>query len=159
MFSLAFKNILFYKGRSLATLILTFLSTLLFIIFVSMQDGSHKAMLKNSLKIYTGAIEIYHKDYRDLGGNEYLIEDVKSITDKLSRIEGIEAFSSRYETFGLLCTHEYSAASSYKEIFINKNKEIFSNLASSTYSAALFASHGFNLFLDDGLLYIKGFKE
>ena len=102
MFNFALKNILFYKGRSITTFILTFMSTMLFIVYVSMMDGSHKSMLENSLKIYTGAIEIYQKDYRDIGGNEYLIEDVKTITDKLSTIEGIDVFSSRYETYGLL---------------------------------------------------------
>ncbi|MFA6138406.1 MAG: FtsX-like permease family protein [Sulfurimonas sp.] len=111
MFQLALKNILFYRGRSLTTAILTFVSTILFIVFVSVQDGSHGAMLENSLKIYTGAIEIYHKEYRDTGGNEYLIGDVKAITDKLSQIDAIEAFSARYETYGLLSSSEHSAAS------------------------------------------------
>ncbi|MDO8455047.1 MAG: FtsX-like permease family protein [Sulfurimonas sp.] len=111
MFQLALKNILFYRGRSITTAVLTFVSTMLFIIFVSIQDGSHKSMLENSLKIYTGAIEIYHKEYRDTGGNEYLIEDVKTITDKLSEIEDIEAFAGRYETYGLLSSREHSAAS------------------------------------------------
>lgn len=110
MFLLALKNTLFYKGRSVATFILTFISTLLFIVYVSIMDGSHKSMLENSLKIYTGAIEIYKKDYRDIGGNEYLIQDAKAITDKLEKIEAIEAFSARYETYGLLSNKEYSAA-------------------------------------------------
>jgi len=111
MFALAIKNIFFYKGRSITTFILTFVSAMLFIVFVSWQDGSHNSMLENSLKIYTGAIEIYHKGYRDIGGNEYLIRDVKNITDKLSHIKGVEAFSTRYETFGLLSSREYSSAS------------------------------------------------
>lgn len=110
MFSLALKNTLFYKGRSITTLILTFISTLLFVVYVSMMDGSHKSMLENSLKIYTGAIEIYKKGYRDIGGNEYLIQDVKAITKKLKKIEEIEAFSPRYEAYGLLSNKDYSAA-------------------------------------------------
>ena len=126
MFKLALKNILFYKGRSIATLVLTFVSTMLFVVYVSMMDGSHKSMLKNSLKIYTGAIEVYHKGYRDIGGNEYLIQDVKKITDKLSKIEGIEAFSSRYETFGLLSSHEQSVASMVTGIEPSKERVISS---------------------------------
>lgn len=111
MFNLALKNILFYKGRSIATFILTFISIIFFVVFVSWQDGSHKSMLENSLKIYTGAIEIYHKGYRDIGGNEYLIQDVQSVTKKLAHIKGIEAFSARYETYGLLSSKENSSAS------------------------------------------------
>ncbi len=126
MFWLALKNILFYKGRSITTFSLTFVSTLLFIVYVSMMDGSHNSMLKNSLKIYTGAIEIYKKDYRDIGGNEYLINDVSSITKKLSQVEGIERFSSRYETYGLLSTQKYSSASMIAGIEPSKEKEISS---------------------------------
>ncbi|MCD6173842.1 MAG: ABC transporter permease [Sulfurimonas sp.] len=122
MFSLALKNILFYKGRSITTFILTFISTVFLVLYVSMTDGSHDSMLKNSLKIYGGAIEIYHKDYRDIGGNEYLIQDVKSIESKLSKIDGIKLFSSRYETYGLLSFKDNSTASMV--VGINPTKEI-----------------------------------
>ena len=72
MFKLALKNLLFYRSRSITTFVLTFVSTLFFIVYVAMMDGSHESMLKNALKVYTGAIEIYKKEYRDIGGNEYL---------------------------------------------------------------------------------------
>lgn len=111
MFSLAIKNILFYKSRSITTLILTFISALLFIVYVSMMDGSHDSMLKNALKVYIGPIEIYKKGYRDIGGNEYLLRDVNAITQKLSHIKGIKSYTSRYETYALLSSKEYSTAS------------------------------------------------
>ena len=111
MFRLALKNILFYKGRSIATVGLSFISTLFFIVYVSLMDGSHNSILQNSLKIYTGAIEIFYKGYRDIGGNEYLITDVNSITKQLDNIEEIEVYSPRYETYGLLSSKEQSVAS------------------------------------------------
>jgi len=111
MFRLALKNILFYKGRSIATVGLSFISTLFFIVYVSLMDGSHNSILQNSLKIYTGAIEIFYKGYRDIGGNEYLITDVNSITKQLDNIEEIEIYSPRYETYGLLSSKEQSVAS------------------------------------------------
>jgi putative ABC transport system permease protein len=130
MFKLALKNILFYKGRSVTTVVLTFISAMFFVLFVSWQDGSHNSMLENSLKIYTGAIEIYHKDYRDLGGNNYLIRDAKVITDKLSKIDAIEAFGTRYETYGLLSSKEYSAASMIAGVEPEKEK-LLSSLESA----------------------------
>jgi len=126
MFTLALKNILFYKGRSVTTAILTFISTILFVVSVSMHNGSHRSMLENAIKIYTGAIEIYHKGYRDIGGNEYLIQDVKSISKKLSGVTGIETFSARYETYGLLSGKEHSAASMIVGIEPAKEKRISS---------------------------------
>lgn len=110
MFSLALKNILFYKSRSITTFILTFISAFFFIVYVALMDGSHNSMLKNSLKVYTGAIEIYKKGYRDIGGNEYLLRDVDKIEKKLQNIQGIHSFTSRYETYGLLSSREYSSA-------------------------------------------------
>ena len=110
MFSLALKNIFFYRGRSITTFILTFISALFFIVYVAMMDGSHNSMLENALKVYTGAIEIYKKGYRDIGGNEYLIEDAHEIEGKLAKVEGVRAFTSRYETYGLLSHANYSSA-------------------------------------------------
>jgi len=110
MFSLALKNILYYKSRSITTFILTFISAFFFIVYVALMDGSHNSMLQNSLKVYTGAIEIYKKGYRDIGGNEYLLGDVSEIEAKLEEIEGIRSFTSRYETYGLLSSREYSSA-------------------------------------------------
>jgi len=75
-----------------------------------MMDGSHNSMLQNSLKVYTGAIEIYKEGDRDIGGNEYYLDDIKKIEMRLEGIEGIDSFSSRYETYGLLSFEEFSSA-------------------------------------------------
>lgn len=140
MFRLAMKNILFYKGRSITTGILTFVSTILFVVSVSLHNGSHKAMLENAIKIYTGAIEIYHRDYRDIGGNEYLIQDVKRITNKLSSIEEIELFSARYETYGLLSSKEHSAASMIAGIEPDKEK-VLSSISQARHEGEFLASN------------------
>jgi len=110
MFSLAVKNILFYKSRSITTFFLTFISAFFFIVYVAMMDGSHKSMLENSLKVYTGAIEIYKKGYRDIGGSEYLIRNLDQIEKELLDIKGLTSFTSRYETYGLLSSKEFSNA-------------------------------------------------
>ncbi|MEA1982964.1 MAG: FtsX-like permease family protein [Campylobacterota bacterium] len=122
MFSLALKNTLFYKSRSITTFVLTFISTLFFILYVSLMDGSHNSMLENSLKVYTGAIEIYKKGYRDIGGNEYLLHNVDEIEKKIATVAGVNSFTSRYETYGLLSSKEYSSAAMVAGV--NANKEV-----------------------------------
>jgi ABC-type lipoprotein release transport system permease subunit len=121
MFSLALKNILFYKGRSITTFALTFFSTFSFIVYVAMMDGSHNSILHNALKVYVGAIEIYEKGYREIGGNEYLLYNVHKKEEILKNIEGISSFTSRYETYGLLSSDEYSSAAMV--VGINSTKE------------------------------------
>jgi len=122
MFSLALKNIFFYKSRSITTFVLTFVCAFFFIVYVAMMHGGHNAMLQNSLKVYTGAIEIYKKGYRDIGGNEYLLRDVSAIEKKLANIQGISSFTSRYETYGLLSSKEHSSAAMV--VGINPQKEV-----------------------------------
>jgi len=152
MFRFALKNILFYRGRSITTFALTFISTILFIVYVSMMDGSHKSMLENALKVYTGAIEIYHKDYRDIGGNEYLIEDVKAITNKLSTIKGIQAYTTRYETYGLLSSKEHSAASMLAGIEPEKEKDLSSIARALREGEFLDEDSGNCLYMGKGLV-------
>ena len=136
MFLLALKNIFYYKGRSITTFVLTFISALLFILYVALMDGSHGSMLKNALKVYTGAVEVYKKGYREEGGNAYLIEDVKSVEAVLKNIDGIAAYTSRYETYGLLSSKERSTASMVVGIEPEKEKgmsELYSTLVSGKY--------------------------
>ena len=52
MIGLALKNILHYKGRTIVTFSLTFLSSLLFIVYVAFMDGSHEHMLRSALDVY-----------------------------------------------------------------------------------------------------------
>ncbi len=110
MFRLALKNILYYRGRSITTFLLTFISAYFFIVYVAFMDGSHSSMLKNALEVYTGSLQIYQKEYRDEGGYDYLIEDTEKVFQLLNHTEGLKAYSSRLETYGIASSKERSAA-------------------------------------------------
>ncbi|UFS62390.1 FtsX-like permease family protein [Sulfurimonas sp. HSL-3221] len=104
MFGLALKNILHYKGRTVVTFALTFFSSLLFIVYVALMDGSHAHMLKSALDIYENALHIYKKGYREEGGYDYLLTDVSAEEALLARTAGIAAYAPRLESFALLST-------------------------------------------------------
>ena len=129
MFSLALKNIIFYKGRSLTTFFLSLLSAFLFVIYVAFMDGSHESMLKNSLDIYTGPLQVMHDEYRENPSYDTILEGVESVEEKLQGVEGVRAYSARLESFALLSTQEDSVGSMVtgiypqKEIKISKLKE------------------------------------
>jgi ABC-type lipoprotein release transport system permease subunit len=110
LFKLALKNILYYKGRSITTFVLTFISAYFFIVYVSFMDGAHASMLKNALEVYTGSLQIYHEGYREEGGYDYLIEDTQKLSAILGRIHGLKAYSSRLETYGIASSKERSSA-------------------------------------------------
>lgn len=104
MFELALKNILHYKGRTIVTFMLTFLSSLLFIVYVAFMDGSHAHMLTSALDVYENALHIYKKGYREEGGYDYLIEDESGVETVLSETAGVKDYAPRLESFALLST-------------------------------------------------------
>lgn len=108
MFSLAIKNILHYKGRSITTFVLSFFSALLFVVYVALMDGSHEKMLEDSLKVYTGPAQVMLKGYRDEKSYDYLVEDVARLRKSVEGIDGITAVAARLESFALLSTQSES---------------------------------------------------
>lgn len=124
MWNLALKNIFYYKGRSITTFMLTFISAWLFIVYVALMDGSHKSMLENSLKVYQTPIQIYTKGYRDEGGLDYLIYDVAYISNHLKKIPQVNFFTPRFETFGLLSNQEQSSATMMVGIHPQKEAKV-----------------------------------
>lgn len=129
MLSLALKNIFYYKGRSLTTFFLSLFSTVLFVVYVAFMDGSHESMLRNSLSIYTGALQVMQEGQRENPSYDTLLEGVDSIERKLSGIEGVKAYAPRLETFALLSSREDSVGAMVTgivpeaEVSVSKLKE------------------------------------
>jgi len=111
LFSLALKNILRSKGRSIITLLLSTLTTILFIVYVAFMDGSHHQFIKSSVEIYTGYAHINIKEYRNDSGYENLIEDADLIDNILKKDTSISAYSPRFETYALLSDDDKSVGS------------------------------------------------
>jgi len=124
MWSLALKNIFYYKGRSITTFMLTFISAIFFIVYVALMDGSHKSMLENSLKVYQTPIQIYTKGYREEGGVDYLIYDVNYLSKHLEKIPQIDSYTPRFETYGLLSNDEQSSATMMVGIYPDKEAKV-----------------------------------
>ena len=111
LFSLALKNILRSKGRSIITLLLSTLTTILFIIYVAFMDGSHHQFIKSSVEIYTGYEHIDLNGYRDDSGYENLIEDAALIDKILEKDSSVSAYAPRFETYALLSGDDKSVGS------------------------------------------------
>lgn len=111
LFSLALKNILKSKGRSIITLLLSTFTTILFIIYVAFMDGSHHQIIKSSVEVYTGYAHVNLNGYRDESSYDYLIEDANSIEQILKNDRSIKAYSPRFETYALLSGDEKAVGS------------------------------------------------
>ncbi len=124
LFSLALKNILRSKGRSIITLLLSTLTTILFIIYVAFMDGSHHQFIKSSVEIYTGYAHIDLKGYRDDSGYENLIEDAALIDKILEKDSSVSAYAPRFETYALLSGDDKSVGSLIAGIVPSREKAL-----------------------------------
>ena len=124
LFSLAFRNIVKSKGRSIITLLLSTFTTIFFIIYVAFLDGSHHQFIKSSLEIYTGYAHVNLNGYRDEGGYDDLIEDANSIDAILKNDSSIKTYSPRFETYALLSGDEKAVGSLIVGIVPSREKTL-----------------------------------
>ena len=135
-FTLALKNILKSKGRSLTTLLLSLFTTALFIIYVAFMDGSHHQIIKSSVEIYTGYAHVDLKGYRDDSSYENLIEESNIIDKILKNDTSVKAYSARFETYALLSGDEKSVGSMIVGILPSAEKrlsKLYSSLIKGQY--------------------------
>lgn len=110
LWRLAWRNVRYYRGRSLATFGLTFFAAVLFIVYGALMQGSHRNMLYSSLNIYTGALQLQHIRYKEEGGDEHLIEHARRWVDLLRSVPEVKAVSARMQTVGIAASPSASAA-------------------------------------------------
>jgi len=106
LYSLAIKNILASKSRTLTIFLLSMFTTAFFIVYVAFVNGSHEQMIKSSVEIYTGYAHINAKGYQEESDYDHLIEDAKQIETFLKQKPFISNFSPRFETYALLSQKE-----------------------------------------------------
>lgn len=100
-FKIAVRNIRAYKKRSIITVILLACTTALLVFATAYMDGSHERMIRSSVEIYPGYVQITHRDFRDSPSLENLIFDAGQVTAALADLPGIAVLTPRYESFVL----------------------------------------------------------
>ncbi|MDD2790938.1 MAG: FtsX-like permease family protein [Sulfurimonas sp.] len=87
---------------------LSMFSTALFVFVSAISDGSHKQIIRSSVEIYPGYMEITNAAFEDDPSFENLIFDVQKAKESLQGIDGVQASSVRFETYALYATSEKS---------------------------------------------------
>lgn len=151
MWELARKNIFHYRGRTIVTFLLSFVSALLFIVYVAFMDGQHEHMLKSSLSIYNNAMQIFYKGYREEGGYDYLIEDADAVEKILAKTNGVKAFAPRLESFALLSTPTDSVGAMVAGIDPEREKVLSKTAESLKQGRYLTADDTHAIYLGDEL--------
>lgn len=77
--------------------------TCAFLIFMpSLQNGTYRTMINNTLRLYDGYAEIQQPGYRDAPDIRKSIRDVDDLLASLRRIDGLDAVSARAAAYVLL---------------------------------------------------------
>lgn len=105
---MALRELWSHKKRSIITLLLSMLSTALFVFVSAISDGSHKQMIRSSVEVYPGYMEIENTQFEDEPSFENLIFDVEKAKKSLQNVENLKAFTVRFETYALYATADKS---------------------------------------------------
>lgn len=99
--TLAWRNIWRNKRRSVITILSITFAVLLACIMRSMQLGSYDRMIENSVRFYTGYIQIHKDGYWDdkVIDNSFNYDPEK--ISKVNQLKGVQTFVPRLESFAL----------------------------------------------------------
>lgn len=99
--TLAWRNIWRIKRRSLITILSITFAVVLACVMRSMQLGSYGRMIENSVRFYTGYIQI-HKDgyWKDKVIDNSFIYDPEKLSE-VNQLKGVQTFVPRLESFAL----------------------------------------------------------
>jgi len=127
---MAVRELLTHKKRSFITLLLSAFSTGLFIFANAISDGSHNQLIRSSVEVYPGYMQITNRAFEDNPSFDNLIFDVAKVKDVLGAVEGIKSYAVRFEAFSLYSTEEQSIGGMFTAIEPENEAEV-SRLKSS----------------------------
>ncbi len=132
----AFKNLLAYKRRSVTTMVLGAVSTALLVFSSAWMDGSHRQMIRNSVEIYSGYIQVTAAGFRENPGFDKLIFDYAALENRISAVPGVALVSPRFESFVLFSAGDKAVGGMLTGINPDREKKIsrlYSSLQEGDY--------------------------
>lgn len=116
LFKMAVRELITHKKRSVVTLLLSAFSTALFIFANALNNGSHNQLIRSSVEIYPGYMQVSARGFEDNPSFDNLIFDVKNVQTRLQKVEEINASAVRFETYALYSTDTQSIGGMFTAI-------------------------------------------
>lgn len=108
MFSLSWRNLWRHKRRTWLTIGAMVFSNILLVFMISLQIGNYDMMIDNSLKAYSGQLQVSTKGYHDEPKMRLAMDDVSSLADGIRVAMPELKVSERAEAFVLASSDERS---------------------------------------------------
>lgn len=116
LFKMAVRELITHKKRSVVTLLLSAFSTALFIFANALNNGSHNQLIRSSVEVYPGYMQVSARGFEDNPSFDTLIFDVKNVQSRLHKVEEINASAVRFETYALYSTDTQSIGGMFTAI-------------------------------------------
>src|SRR5688500_9161400 len=108
LIQLAWRNVWRNKRRTIITVSSIFFAVLLALFMRSMQLGSYENMIRNSVELYSGYIQIHRAGYWDDKSINNMMEVTDSLMTRVSGTSHVKLCIPRLETFVLAASNEIS---------------------------------------------------
>lgn len=105
LLSIAWRNVIRARRRTVVTILLSSITTLFFIFYVGMKDGAYAKFKQDAIEFYPGYIQITGPGYRDTADYDNIIHDLGALIKVLQKDERIALFAPRFEGFGLFASN------------------------------------------------------
>lgn len=116
LLKMAFRELITHKKRSIVTILLSAFSTALFIFVNALNNGSHNQLIRSSVEVYPGYMQITAREFEDEPSFDHLIFDTKKVLNTLKGIDEVKAHAVRFESYALYSTNEQSIGGMFTAI-------------------------------------------
>lgn len=105
---LAWRNLWRHRRRTLLMLGAMVFSNLLLVFMISLQFGMYGLMIENTLKIYSGSMQVQAAGYKDEGRMRQVVPNVAALAEDLRAEAGSAAVAARAVGFALVSSEDRS---------------------------------------------------
>ncbi|MEN8222571.1 MAG: FtsX-like permease family protein [Acidobacteriota bacterium] len=151
IFKIAFRSIFRQKRRSILTALSMFGGFFLSAFFIGFSDGSYNQIISMFTRNNLGHIQIHEKNYLDKPSLYKTIKNYEETLSKISKINGVEAFSPRIYSAGIASVAEQSTGVKITGVD-QKNEIIATNFDKKIFRGNLFSSEtAYEVIVGEGL--------
>lgn len=116
LFKMAVRELITHKKRSIITFVLSAFSTALFIFANALNDGTHNQIIRSSIEIYPGYIQVQNSEFEDNPNFDNLVFNVAKVKNELNNVPGIKHSTARFETYALYSSDDQSIGGMFSAI-------------------------------------------
>src|SRR5210317_980623 len=107
-FRLAWRNIWRQKRRTWLTASAMIFSNILLVFMISLQFGSYEMMINNTLRIFSGQLQVQSEGYQDSQKMRLVVNDISTLTAEIRERFPAASVAARANAFVLVSSEDRS---------------------------------------------------